>query len=500
MKSSQNSLPASSERTTPLPEDFSELSQLRELIDHVSDLIHSVDREGRFIFVNRKWCETLGYTFAEAAQLTIFDLLSASDQELARTLRERLYASADPQPFSFASLLRRKDGRFVPVEGVMAVVFKDGKPSGTRSVFRDISERQRSEAAMRSQLLAIQAASEGIAWIDAEGNFQHLNPAHVKLFGFEREEELIGKNWEKLYAKADLKDFKDAVSASLEQQGRWSGKVSALRRDGVAFSLNVSVTALPGGGFLAVCHDNSSQVKTEQQMIQNLAREKQLNELQAHFVSMASHEMRTPLATLSLGVEFLVKYWTKLDDTQIHHSLQTVHAGVQQLRAVLDDVLVVGRSEEGRLVCKPSPIELVGFCRKLADEVQSRDLQRHSIVILCDHDAIDASVDPQLLRHILSSLLSNACKFSPEKSEVRLDLTQRDGSTLFTVIDQGIGIPLADQPRVYDLFFRASNASKITGSGLGLSVVRRCVDAHGGSVAFDSVPDRGTRFFVTLPA
>jgi PAS domain S-box-containing protein len=231
----------------------------------------------------------------------------------------------------------------------------------------------------------------------------------------------------------------------------------------------------------------------------NRTREKQLNELQTNFISVASHELRTPLATLSLGVDFLLKYWTKLQADQIDHSLQTVHAGVQQLRAVLDDILIVGRSEEGRLACKPVQVELVAFSRKLADEVAASDLLRHPITWRCPVESCDAKVDPQLLRQVLFNLLSNACKFSAENSPVTLSLEPGEDSLTFSVTDTGIGIPADDQPNLFKLFFRAANTGRVPGSGLGLTVVRRCLDALGGTIAFESATDRGSRFIVTLP-
>lgn len=243
----------------------------------------------------------------------------------------------------------------------------------------------------------------------------------------------------------------------------------------------------------------SRQSLAEDQIIQNVAREKELNELKSHFISMASHELRTPLAALSLGVDFLVKYWQKLPVDQINKNLKTVDATVRQLRSVLDDVLIISRENEGRLRCARSPVELVSFGRKVAEEAAAADQHRHPIVVRSPHGECETLLDPQLLHHILTNLLGNACKYSPPGSAVELFMEREDNHVTIVVADHGIGIPAEDQRKLFELFFRASNVGSVAGTGLGLVVVRRCVEAHHGTIALESTEGRGTHFTVKLP-
>jgi PAS domain S-box-containing protein len=360
-------------------------------------------------------------------------------------------------------------------------------------------------SAARTELLdLLDHASDLILSFDPAGRFHFVNQTWRTTLGY-APAEIARLRFEDTVDSADRAALQ-AILETLSIPGKSLPFEARFRANGgpkilVAGTLTRRrVPKNPTGTIICVCHLVTAERAAERKASEILAREKQLNELRADFVSTASHEMRTPLATLSLGVDFLVKYWSKLDEKQIAHSLGSVHAGVQQLRSVLDDVLIVGRSREGRLSCKPEPVELITFCRKLTEEVMAGDLSRHPIEWHCNRAVWDAKIDPKLLRQILVNLLTNACKFSPQSTVVELSLESRDESLVFTVADRGIGIPAEDQGRLFDLFFRGANSTQVAGSGLGLTVVRHCIEAHSGSVAFESAPGRGTRFLVTVPA
>lgn len=357
----------------------------------------------------------------------------------------------------------------------------------------------------------IDASTDLIMSLDGQGRLRLLNRTACDALGY-TEREVTRLTLREIVAPADLIAIEQTVA-----EVRASGRAQLVEFDFLTStqrSLHVKGTLLapregPAGTMLGVFHREAEakpgattewhRAQAEQQIIQNVAREQELIELKSQFISMASHELRTPLAALSLGVDFLAKYWTKLSSEQINKNLKTVDATVRQLRSVLDDVLIVSRGEEGQLRCKPALVELVAFGRKVADEAAAADQQRHPIFVRSPDEQCEAEVDPQLLSHILTNLLGNACKYSPPDSPAELTIARTDGHVTLVVSDQGMGIPLEDQPRLFDLFFRASNVGDTPGSGLGLVVVRRCVVAHGGTVTLDSAPGRGTRVTVTLP-
>ena len=608
------------ERTSELSESR---ARMADFLENANDLIQSVDANGRYRFVNRAWCETLGYTQAEAANLGMFDVIDPSCHEHCQNVFRQLVQTK--RPLRIETVFLTKGGRHIQVEGSINLRVENGRPSVTRGVFRDITESKRAERALRESearyrlvvdnlkpvvfqtdaeghwlflnpawteitghavtdclgriffdyvhpddrarnaelfrpliarekdycrheiryltrgggfrwievfarltlddqgnatgtagtltdvterrraeeeiqdlLIAINTATDGIGWLNSAGEYTYLNRAHVEMFGFAHESELLGRTWREIYHADEIVRIEREVFPKLRAAGSWRGSATAKRRDGTTFPQELSITLLPDGGLVCICRDVTKKVRAEQQMIANLAREKELNELKAHFVSVASHELRTPLAALSLGVDFLHSHWPRLDKGQIDGNLATVREGVKQLRAILDDLLLLGQADEGRMQARPVSTAVGELLLKLAGEVGAADDDRHVIQVRCDPVGLRTDVDPQLVRHILLNLLGNACKYSLEDGQVQLSARMDGGRLELVVADHGIGIPVEDQDRLFSAFFRARNVGGIAGNGLGLAVVRRCAEAHGGRIDFVSTPGEGTRFTVSL--
>jgi chemotaxis family two-component system sensor kinase Cph1 len=167
---------------------------------------------------------------------------------------------------------------------------------------------------------------------------------------------------------------------------------------------------------------------------------------------------------------------------------------------LINDVLVVGKSDAGKQVFEPAPLDLIGFCDAIINEIQP-DAHLQPIVFHASGDCANAVMDERLLRHILSNLLSNAIKYSPPEAPIEFSLHGRHGQVVFEISDHGIGIPPDDLAHLYDTFHRASNVGNIAGTGLGMTIVKRSVDLHGGTIDVDSRvgAESGTRFTVSLP-
>ena len=165
---------------------------------------------------------------------------------------------------------------------------------------------------------------------------------------------------------------------------------------------------------------------------------------------------------------------------------------------LLNYVLLLGKAEAGKLEFKPKPLDLEQFCRDLVEEMQL-NASSHRIIFQAQNQCPTACLDEKLLRQILSNLLSNSIKYSPESDEVHFDLIGEGGEAIFRIQDRGIGIPKQEQAQLFDSFHRASNVGNISGTGLGLAIVKKAVDLHGGKIAVDSQVGVGTTFTVTLP-
>ncbi|MDY6781274.1 MAG: ATP-binding protein [Cyanobacteriota bacterium] len=244
--------------------------------------------------------------------------------------------------------------------------------------------------------------------------------------------------------------------------------------------------------------DISDRKQAELEIRKSLEREKELNELKSRFVSMVSHEFRNPLNSIGGMAQMLQLYNETLPELKKQELFGRMQQGIERLVQLLDDVLVIGRADAGRLQFLPAPLEVEKFCRSLLGEVQMGEAQIHKIdfVYLGEKKAI---VDEKLLRHILVNLLSNALKYSPEENAVRFNVSHDGHEITFEIEDFGIGIPAKDLPHLFDAFHRASNVKQIKGTGLGLAIVKQCVEIHGGQIVVQSEVGKGTIFTVTIP-
>jgi PAS domain S-box-containing protein len=232
---------------------------------------------------------------------------------------------------------------------------------------------------------------------------------------------------------------------------------------------------------------------------QALEQERELSELKSRFIAIASHEFRTPLTAIVMSAELLEKYNHKATDAQRYRHFQQIKSAVKRITQLLDDVLVVGRAEAGKLQCQPVPVDLEQFCGNIVEELQLAVGEKHQLMFTTQGADVQAYLDENLLRHILTNLLSNAIKYSPPGSRVQFDLICNSSTATFQIQDQGIGIPPADQDKLFTSFYRCSNTGKVAGTGLGLTIVQEAVELHGGQVKVESQLGVGTTFTVTLP-
>lgn len=227
--------------------------------------------------------------------------------------------------------------------------------------------------------------------------------------------------------------------------------------------------------------------------------ERELGVLKSRFVTMVSHEFRTPLGIIMSAIELMRHYDDRLPQTKREELQQDIFGATRLMAGLMEQVLVLGRVEAGKLSCKTAPCDLDSLAAKLTDECLSATNRKCPVIWRAAGDLADARADEGLLRHIFSNLIHNAVKYSPEGSSVEFT-ARRDGSdAVFQVIDHGIGIPDADRARLFEAFHRGSNVGEIPGTGLGLVIVKRCVELHGGSLEIGSVVGKGTTFTVRLP-
>jgi len=224
----------------------------------------------------------------------------------------------------------------------------------------------------------------------------------------------------------------------------------------------------------------------------------QQRELKASFISMATHEFRTPLAVIKSTVDILLKYSDKLSEERRVEKLNVINQEVETLDQLIGEVLSFNRVDVGRVEFHLEETNMKVFCDGLVERLSELS-ETQSLIYTVEDDLDAAYVDVYLLNHILSNLLSNAFKYSSSGNPVYFHVSQDKENVIFKVADEGIGIPPDEQKYLFSPFYRASNASPFGGTGLGLAIVKQYVDRHGGSVHFESTVNVGTTFTVEIP-
>ncbi len=390
----------------------------------------------------------------------------------------------------------------------------------------------------------ISTAIDGIITIDANGLVESINIAACILFGY-NESEVIGRNINMLMPEPDRSNHDQYIERYHRTRiphivgiGR---EVYGQRKNGEIFPLRLAVSHVELENrsiFTGIIHDlsevnaarralESSNSRLEQEVEKRtleleatvnkllstnralkeskaklkiaLENERELHELKSRFVSMASHEFRTPLSTILSSASLISRYTTvEQHDKRMKH-VDRIKSAVDNLTGILNDFLSLSKLDEGRIEVKNELIDVLHLCQAASDDLEGLLKSGQQIVIQHSGEMYRIVTDRRVLLNVLFNVLSNAIKYSPEGSEVRCSVTFLPQEITIDVIDQGIGIPKEDQKHMFSRFFRANNVENIQGTGLGLHIVRQYLTLVGGKISFVSNPGVGSQFTISLP-
>jgi PAS domain S-box-containing protein len=378
-------------------------------------------------------------------------------------------------------------------------------------------------------------ATEGILVVNSEGVIIRANPSAERLFGYDHEE-LMGQKVEILVpGRFGDKHHQHRNKYNENPHSRSMGvgiDLYGQKKNGSEFPIEISLSpyTTDRGRFVIAFIIDISRRKNAEEKLKNysaelekqvrnrtmileeaiqelektkselytaLEKEKELNELKSRFVSMASHEFRTPLATILSSLS-LVKQYGDLDekDKQLKH-INRIKSSITDLTDILNDFLSVSKLEEGRVDCSPEYFDIQSYMEECIKEIQVICKEGQCITYQHTGDG-RAFLDKRLLKNILMNLVSNAIKFSPNGKVIEVFTTVKSSSILLQVTDYGIGIPKQDQKHLFERFFRGHNAINIQGTGLGLNIIAKYAELMQGKVDFKSVENQGTTFTITF--
>jgi PAS domain S-box-containing protein len=488
--------------------------RFRQLVETTSDWIWQVDENAVYTYVSPQVRDILGYEIEAVLGKTPFDFMPPEEAQRVANIYSHLIASR--QPFTdLENTNIHKDLRLVVLETSGVPVFdKAGNFRGYRGIDRDITQRQMAQEVLRTseeRFRSLSACSPvGIFETDLAGRCLYTNPRYQEICSCTLEETL-GEGWlQCLHPEERARVF--AEWSLYARDGReYSKEFRIQTQEGIVRWIHVRSSPMFSAqgeliGHVGTVEDITSRRQAEADILAALHRERELSELRNSFLSLVSHEFRTPLTTIRSSTELLERYNNKLSDEKKQTHYRRIESAVDRMTHLLDEVLLIGQAEAGKLKFEPQPMDLVPWCRDLVEAMQAvynnqqqSTTEQYALTFTSSGECTDAQIDEKLLAHILTNLLSNAIKYSLEGGTVQFDLVCTAREAIFCITDSGIGIPAEYLPQLFESFQRASNVGTIQGTGLGLAIVKKAVDLHRGTIAVESEVGVGTTFTVRLP-
>lgn len=500
-----------------------ELRKLSHAVEQSQVSIVITNKEGIIEYVNPKFCDVTGYTYEEAIGQN--PRILKSGEWASETYTGMWSDLASGRGWTGIFHNKKKNGElFWESAHISPIKDFSGEITHYIAVKEDITEkvkneeqlaryREHLEEMVEERTAQINSQNEFLRSLidtipnplfvkDSEGKYTDVNPAFEKLSGKKRDE-LIGKKMDIVLDGEAKKIAFETDEQLLKEKGIVSYESNFITGEGKKIAILVYKASFGAHdnkpeGIVGIFFDISQRKEMEEKTIQALSKEKELNEMKTNFISMASHEFRTPLTTILASADLVEMYYNKWSEEKVINHVKKIQDSVNYMTSLLDDVLTLSRADRGKIKFSPSKQNLKELCSQLMNETQYQTLPGHELVMDYKLKEEILNVDSKLLTQILNNLLSNAVKFSPEGGKILLEVTQKDNKIQFIVQDEGLGIDMSDLKNIFEPFFRGKNVTEIHGSGLGLNIVRNAVELHGGEIFIESELNKGTKITFTI--
>lgn len=490
------------------------------LFETVTEALIVANKEGKIELANTKACEMFGYSKEEFLSLKVDDLLPHHLVEKHVHHRTKYAENPHSRPMGqgYDLIGVRKDGSSLPIE-ISLNHFVDQGNFKAMALIMDVTKRKEQEAQIKilnknlekrvaqrtrelkesQNLYSLIARNFPNGTINVfDKNFKYIFVEGEDLYRHGiTSERLMGKSYlDQLPAevKTMMEERLNAVMAGETQ----TFEVQLLQHHYLINAVGLIDHSGKTDKILLVEQNITDRKKAEERVKEALEKEKLLNELKSRFVSMASHEFRTPLSTILSSLSLIEKYDQLGETDKKDKHYRRIRNEVRHLTGILNDFLSLEKVETGKVVVNLSEVNLRELLQELIE--QQHEVSKPAQQIHLSYKGYDVIVtDQNMMRIIASNLLSNAVKYSGEGKSISISVLTENNRTVLNVKDQGIGIPYEDQANMFERFFRAKNTVNLEGTGLGLNIVRRYLQLLDGEITFESVPDEGTTFTIQLP-
>ena len=464
-------------------------------------------RNCRILEANPRALELLEYTLEQLRECSLTDL--SPNQHLA--IMQSFIRNAGEHSSSLTTRLLSRSGIPLPCELSLQPLTD---ASGLLLItFEDLSERIRAMEDIELRNVAIANVSSGVTIADARQPdlpLIYVNQGFQKITGYSARE-AVGRSCRFLQGEDRDQPALDDLRKALRLGEDCIVQLRNYRKDGTLFhnELHISPVHNEAGElthFVGIQLDVTEQVKareslerSEQRYRQALEREQELNEIKTRFISMVSHEFRTPMTGIQASASLIRKFGDRLDEEKKQRHLENIASSLKRMNRLLDDVLFFSRAEAGKLKINRKPINLDPYFHQLIEGFSMVFPDRKILLFSEVPPARAYLLDEHLLDHIFQNLISNALKYSENGTPIHCAYRETEQDLVFSVRDFGIGIPQPDQLKLFEAFHRAGNVGARQGTGLGLNIALRAIELLDGSITFSSKENEGSTFLVRLP-
>jgi PAS domain S-box-containing protein len=495
-----------------------EIEKLSLVASKTNNGVMITDKDGMIEWVNESFSKLTGYPLDEIkGQKPTFLQGRETDKNTVRRISAKL---REREIISEEIINYTKSGRKVWLQLDVAPVFDDaGRLTNFISIQTNITELKEFENSIiviaRELSSLIENANVPIFGVDTYGNINEWNSVSAKLMEYGKNE-VMGIPWKAIFTQADdSQAFELAIAKAMKDHSTSNFELPVMTKSGSRVILLASTSPrrnnndeITGVLFVGQNITELTDYRNNLEKIVNertlelhaaLKKEKDLVKMKTQFVSIASHEFRTPLTSIALAAGFIKRYKEKITPQALDEKILNIEKQVNNMTFLLDDILMIGKVEAGKMPVSEQPINIGEFMTNLCNEVSKANGNTHRINLTQTLRYREIMSDEKLLRNIVINLLTNAIKFSPNAGRVDVTTMTKNELLYLKVTDYGIGIPEKDIQNLFEPFYRGTNVSSIQGTGLGLSIIKKAVELLKGNIKVTSAVGAGTEINVELP-
>lgn len=484
--------------------------EYRDLVNALSVVVYRINKDSEYTFLNPAWNTILEHSVEETIGKTNLSFTHPEDVPELTRKKSMLY-SGEIEELILQIRVKHNDGSYRNMKVISRLQYNENDEIiGTQGTLIDVHENVKYAEELKTRQAIFKTISDNsidmIALHEVEGVFRFISPSSEKLLGF-TPDELIGTHPAELYHPDDVEEvirvFNQYVLRNLDS-GTTEFRLRRKSGEYIWVESNASVIINERDEilFIQTSTRNITERKIfERQLKQNVEREKELSTLRRNFVSMASHQFRTPLTIMKSNLEVLEYQFEKygeIKEKSFEKTSARINQEINNMVNLMHDILILGKLDADQTKLEKEPTDVIAFIKSIIKEQFSSTTNQRRIQVHSELNELKIPMDKNLMKQVFDNLLNNALKYSAHSKDPEVFIRSESDWQIVEVKDYGMGIPQKDIESLFQPFFRATNSTHVQGSGLGLSIVKQFVELHGGKVELQSKLNEGTTFTVYL--